>query len=409
MALVYEVQDTKSQPPSSWAMKQLRPPNSKDDPHESLNLFNSEADLLKSLSHRNIPRFRDRFDADGQAFLVLELISGQPLDRILLHRGAPIGQDEVLNWSVQICDVLDYLHTRQPPIIYRDLKPDNLMISDDGTIKVIDFGIARTFKQGKQKDTVQIGTASYAPPEQHGKGQTDARADIYALGVTMYYLLTNNLPPVAILPDNPVPVRAHNPQVSAQVADIIARAMQKERSLRYQSAADMRKALLALLPALGIGPSGTLWPDIVVPQPPPPATKPSKVCPNCKGSCRYEARFCTFCGYSFAGLARAVLRVVQPYGANWEKPVPIDRPVVIGTTAGGGIPGLDLSFYDRDGYVSRNHARIDAAGNSYMLTDLGSTNGTKLNGVRLSPHVSAPLHNGDNIQLGSVILQFKLS
>ena len=101
--------------------------------------------------------------------------------------------------------------------------------------------------------------------------------------------------------------------------------------------------------------------------------------------------------------------MVQPYGVNWEKPIPIDRPIVIGTIAGGGSPGLDLSFYDKDQYISRKHASITVVGDTYLLTDIDSTNGTKLNGVRLSPYVPATLHNGDFIQLGSVILQFKLN
>ena len=399
MARVYEVIDLNDSPKSTWAVKQLRPRDNRADPKESLDLFNKEADLLRSLSHHNIPQFRDRFDENGNAYLVLEFISGQPISKVLFQRGRPIDVDEVMRWGFQICEVLEYLHTRQPPIIYRDLKPDNLMVTRDGTVKIIDFGIARTHKQGKAKDTVLMGTEAYAPPEQYGAGQTDARADIYALGATMYHLLSNTYPPIARLPIEPTPVRTLNPKISRDVSNIIVRAMQKERNQRYQSAAEMRGAIAAMAPA---GPV----------HPPPPVISQTqaapKSCPSCGTSCRFEARFCTKCGHSFAGLPASVLRVIQPYGANWEMPVPSQRPIVLGTTSGGGSPSLDLSFYDKDGFISRTHARIHVDGAAYKITDLGSTNGTSVNGVPLTPNIPKVLHNGDHIQLGRVILQFRL-
>lgn len=405
MARVFMVNDLRDSPPSAWALKQLRS-QQRTDP-AVLKLFDQEADLLKSLSHRNIPQYRMRFDEAGEAYLVLEFVAGQTLSDVLTSQGRPIEQIQALRWSAQICDVLDYLHSRRPPIIYRDLKPDNLMITDSGVVKVIDFGIARTFKAGKGKDTVSIGTEAYAPPEQYGSDQTDARSDIYALGATMYHLLTNNYPPHAKLPGAPTPIHVYNPQVSQQVASIVDRAMQKERSNRFQSAAEMKQAITVLLPSQGLGASGA--PQTATPLPLRPAIiQPTKTCPTCSGVCPAQARFCRYCGHSFVGIQRALLRVVQPYGATWEKPIPHDRPVVIGTTVGGGTPSLDLSFYDKGGYVSRKHAQISASGNTYVLTDLGSTNGTKLNNLALSPNVPVVLHNGDRIQLGPVVLQFQL-
>ena len=406
MAVVYEVRDKKDSPPSTWALKELRASGNPDEHRERLSLFDQEADRLKSLSHTNIPRFRDRFDENGRAYLVLEYIPGQPLDKILLKRGGPIKEEEALTWALQLCDVLDYLHGRRPPIIYRDLKPANIMITDDGTVKMIDFGIARTYKAGKPKDTLFMGTEAYAPPEQFGKEQTDARADIYALGATMYHLLTNQYPPFARLPDDPTPVHVLNPRASRKMSDVVLRAMQKERSQRYQSADEMRQAIADLVP----GPQKKRpIPTTEAPKstlPPVAPAKPLQTCPMCQQSCRSDARFCIRCGYSFTGLMPAALRVVQPYGANWEMPVPTNRPIVIGSTVSGGRPGMDLSFYDHDGFISRNHVQITVESGSYKITDLDSTNGTVINGARLASHTPRVLHNGDLIQLGRVILKF---
>lgn len=405
MALVFMVQDLRESPPSTWALKQLRP-QQKADP-DVLKLFDQEADLLKGLSHRNIPQYRMRFDEGGEAFLVLEFVSGRTLAEVLGRQGKPADQGRVLQWSAQICDVLDYLHTRRPPIIYRDLKPDNLMVTDDDIVKVIDFGIARTFKKGKTKDTVSIGTEAYAPPEQYGSGQTDERSDIYALGATMYHLLTNSYPPHARLPGAPTSVNKINPLVSQQISEIVTRAMHKERSQRFQSAVEMKKALAALLPAHGLDVSSAPAASLPLPQST-PLPKPLKNCPNCGGACPAEARFCRYCAYSFMGLPRALLHVIQPYGFNWEKQIPGNQPLVIGTSAGGGNPGYDLSFYDKDGYVSRKHASISPSGNQYVLVDLGSTNGTRHNDVPLKPNTPVVLRHGDRIQMGQVVLQFRL-
>lgn len=405
MARVFMVHDLQDSPPSAWALKQLRPEQRADK--GVLKLFDQEADLLKSLFHRNIPKFRMRFDEGGEAFLALEFISGKTLADIALGQGRPADQSKVLQWSSQICDVLDYLHTRRPPIIYRDLKPDNLMVTDDGVIKVIDFGIARTYKKGKSKDTVSIGTEAYAPPEQYGTEQTDERSDIYALGATMYHLLTNGYPPHARMPGTPTPVIAINPLISQQVSDIVTRSMHKERSQRFQSAAELKRAIDALLPVHDVdlsGPrAGHAFPPSSVTFP-----KPPQVCPSCGGACPAQARFCRYCGHSFVRLAPALLYMLQPYGFNWEKPLLSDQSLMIGTSVGGGSPGFDLSFYDKDGYVSRRHASISPSGSQYVLTDLGSTNGTFLNDIRLTPNSPATLRNGDRIRLGQVVLQFRL-
>ena len=148
----------------------------------------AEAELLRSLSHPALPKVYDGF-ADGEThILVREFIKGTPLDQAIQER--PFSESEAVSIGVQLCDVLTYLHTQTPPVIHRDVKPGNVILSADGKVTLIDFGIARTYKQDARKDTVFSGTNDFASPEQYGFSQTDARADIFSLGMLLKYLLT---------------------------------------------------------------------------------------------------------------------------------------------------------------------------------------------------------------------------
>jgi hypothetical protein len=215
------------------------------DPSErqqAIQQFKREAQLLASLRHRNFPSITDYFSAFGRHYLVMELIEGQTLAEVLESSPDFLSVDTVIGWIRQLCDVLDYLHSRQPPIIFRDLKPLNIMLTNDGTIKLIDFGIARVFTSGKQADTAALGTVGYAPPEQYGREQTDARSDIYALGVTMHHLLTKYDPtsgPAFSLP----PARSLNPQVPKHLEAVIGKATRLAPVDRFQTAREFQKAL----------------------------------------------------------------------------------------------------------------------------------------------------------------------
>ncbi|HEU5100399.1 MAG TPA: serine/threonine-protein kinase, partial [Roseiflexaceae bacterium] len=173
-------------------------------------LFEREARMLASLDHPGLTRIWDFFQHDRRAFLVMEYVPGRTLRDLVQARGGPLDESLVLECALQLCDVLAYLHSRQPPVIFRDLKPANVMVVPgdgrweigDGSIPspnsqlpaprfvLIDFGIARLFKPDQPGDTLIIGTPGYAPPEQYGQGQTDQRSDIYSLGATLYELLT---------------------------------------------------------------------------------------------------------------------------------------------------------------------------------------------------------------------------
>ena len=167
-----------------WAVKEIR---LRADDRESRVIIQSliaEANLMKKLDHPALPRIVDIIDSRDTIYVIMDYIEGEPLSRILEREG-PQPEEDVLEWARQLCDVLSYLHTRKPPVIYRDMKPGNIMIRPDGNIRLIDFGIAREYKEGKTSDTVALGTKGYAAPEQFGgQGQTDARTDIYSLGVT---------------------------------------------------------------------------------------------------------------------------------------------------------------------------------------------------------------------------------
>ena len=153
--------------------------------------FEHEAHLLADLLHPNLPRIYEHFAENDRSYLVMDFIEGQTLEEYLVQKGGgPLPVDQVITWAEQLCDVLNYLHSHQPPIIFRDLKPANVMISESGHVYLIDFGIARIFKPGKQHDTVALGSPGYAAPEQYGKAQSSPRSDIYSLGALLHHLLT---------------------------------------------------------------------------------------------------------------------------------------------------------------------------------------------------------------------------
>ncbi len=202
--------------------------------------FAREADLLAALRHSAIPAIIDRFSERNKHLLVMEYITGQSLETMLLVHG-PYDEDQVRAWALALCPVLSYLHAQEPPVVFRDLKPANVMIEPDGRVRLIDFGIARLFKAQQKKDTVALGTSGYASPE-HYTGQTDARSDIYSLGATLHHLLTGRDPskhPPFAFP----PVRQLAPGISPEFAAVIDRAVQADPDKRFASIDEMQKAI----------------------------------------------------------------------------------------------------------------------------------------------------------------------
>ncbi len=202
--------------------------------------FAREADLLAALHHPAIPAILDRFSEQSRHLLVMEYIAGETLDTKLLVHG-PFEEEQVRAWALALCPVLSYLHAQTPPVVFRDLKPANIMVQPDGRVRLIDFGIARLFKPQQKADTVALGTSGYASPE-HYTGQTDARSDIYSLGATLHHLLTGRDPskhPPFAFP----PVRSLAPGVSSDLANAVDRAVRSDREKRFATIDDLCKAL----------------------------------------------------------------------------------------------------------------------------------------------------------------------
>lgn len=195
--------------------------------------FLAESNILKRLQHPMLPRIVDIFEDRDYIYIVEDFVEGITLDE-LLKQQKKVDESQGIQWFRDLCGVLTYLHGQQPhPIIYRDMKPSNIMLQPDGSLKLIDFGIAREYKQESSADTTYIGTKGYAAPEQFGKAQTDARTDIYSLGVTMYHLLTGKSPYEP--PYQFVPVRQLVPTLSHGIEYILNRCIQSEPIDRYQN------------------------------------------------------------------------------------------------------------------------------------------------------------------------------
>jgi len=242
MSVVYQVEDLRL-PGKVWAAKEMSDVGLSDpiEKQRAIAGFKQEAQILATLQHSNIPQVIDSFQQGSRHYIITEYVDGMTLHDMLTTHGGPFPEIEVRAWLRQLCDVLSYLHSRQPPIVFRDLKPQNIMVDRTGQVKLIDFGIARFFKPGKAKDTTLLGTPGYAPPEQHGRGQTDVRSDIFALGVTLYQLLTGHDPTQT--PYHLPPVRTLAPSISPAMEQIIQRAIEMRPQDRWQSVTDIQAAL----------------------------------------------------------------------------------------------------------------------------------------------------------------------
>lgn len=213
--------------------------------------FEREANLLATLNHPAIPRIYDYFSDDNRSYLVLEYIHGKDMEAVISETGGFLSEEQVLTWAIELCDVLSFLHNHKPdPIIFRDMKPSNVMIDHNGEVKLVDFGIAKTFQMG-QKGTM-IGTEGYSPPEQY-RGEATPLADLYALGATLHHALSRRDPrmePPFSFAERPL--RKINPGVSVELETVINRALQYDPEDRFPNADDMKNALLSAAQKTGI-------------------------------------------------------------------------------------------------------------------------------------------------------------
>ena len=213
-----------------------------DERERARRAFHEEAKLLARLNHPNLPRVTDHFTEDGKEYLVMEFVPGETLAQVMRRQPPPWPISDVMALAEPLTEVLQYLHSQTPPIIFRDLKPANVMRTPQGQIKLIDFGIARLFKPGQSHDTQAFGTMGYSSPEQYGQGQTDARSDVYALGVLLHQLATAHDP--ISQPFNVPLAHRLNPRLPEQWSAVLQTAMSHAPEDRFGSMTALRRALL---------------------------------------------------------------------------------------------------------------------------------------------------------------------
>ena len=429
--------------------------------------FKREAEVLAQLDHPSIPTVFDYFIEGGRYYLVMRWIGGGDLADQMRLRSGIIDEAIVTKWAIQICDVLHYIHQQRPPIIYRDLKPANLMLDDkNGRVMLVDFGIARIVRP-TEKGVTAIGTMGYAPPELFA-GKVEPRSDIYSLGATIFHMLTGSDPqdnPLLIFDfsKNPRPSQI-NPSISPEMERILMKAVAHKPEDRHSSALELMRALEEHSGRLESRPRiEPVRPANLRPRPTPsaggrgypPGQPASNVgpagsaaaapgggsvpvtgsptewvfCGHCGEKIGGDDFYCAHCGqrqpmagaaiagYSGAGAAGRITAQLVIVGTNdMVKPFTIDKEsVLIGRTDPhtGIFPEIDLTMHDPETKVSRKHARIYRQGEQFVIEDLGSVNGTVVNSstsgsVRLNAKAPRVLAAGDELKLGGTILQFKV-
>ena len=244
MSIVWLARDERLE--KLWAIKEVKL-NSNDGLYRAnIAATRQEANIMKRLDHPALPRITDVVDDGDSLLVVMDYVQGKDLLDRLKERGTAFAEKDVIDWGIQLCDALGYLHAQKPPIIYRDMKPGNVILQEDGTVKIIDFGIAREYKEGQTLDTTPLGTRGYAPPEAFVAGhktQTDPRSDVYTLGVTLFHLVTGHSPMEYVTQPNLPPIRSVNPALSPGLESIIMKATDWDPNKRQQSCDELRYEL----------------------------------------------------------------------------------------------------------------------------------------------------------------------
>ncbi len=402
--------------------------------------FKREASVLAQLEHPSIPTIYDHLVENNKYYLVMRWIGGGDLAQQMQVRGGTVDEATVTKWAIQACDVLHYIHSQQPPIIYRDLKPANLMLDDKtGRIMLVDFGIARIVRP-TEKGVTAIGTMGYAPPELFS-GRAEPRTDIYSLGATLFHMLTGADPqdnPLLIFDFSKFPrPRVINPKISEDMEKILIKTVAHEVTDRPDSALQLMrdlqehsnllsknknsKELIPAIPGPGkdakVIPSGDKAAD--------DATAQSVFCGNCGEKIGFDDVFCAHCGYrqpevgkgkTADEVAPRVTAQIVIFGTGEHKPYVIEKEsILLGRTDPhtGIFPEIDLTLYDPETKVSRRHARIYRSGEQFLIEDLGSVNGTVVNpvnggSIRLNTKSPRVLSAGDELKLGGTLMKFMI-
>jgi serine/threonine-protein kinase len=410
------------------AVKEMIESHLEETQHEkAIADFRRESLLLTALEHPSIPTIYDYFyDKElSRFYLVMKFISGG--DIATRQRNAPgnvIDEKTVAEWAWQTADVLDYLHNQPQAIIYRDLKPANLMIDGNtGRVMLIDFGIARWVTQKQEKGVTAVGTMGYAPPELFS-GNVEPRSDIYSLGATMFHLLTGADPQ-----DNPLLIfdfgknsrpRQINPNISNEMEFILMKAVEYKPEDRFSSAAELRYVLATHLEkmrigSLSYGAAQTGYAGYESGQ------QATVFCGFCGGRIAASDVFCAYCGARqplappaaapqlrvSRNTARLVVEGTKEL-ASAAFALEKENNLVGRQDPNSNIfPEVDLSNFDPETKVSRRHARVWRDGEVFLIEDLGSVNGTVVNDdIRLAPRQPRVLESGDRLKLGETVLHF---
>src|ERR1039457_2224647 len=242
MKLVYLAEDLRLAARPCALAEMVDSFTSPDTQKQAVAAFQREADMLAQLSNEHIPRVFDRFSDQNHHYLVMEFIDGITLEQKLKDAGGKLPEDAVIDVAMQVLDTLEYLHNLEPPVIYRDLKPSNVMLTPSGQAKLIDFGIARLFQP--LSNATMIGTQGYAPPEQY-RGRAEARSDLYALGATMHHALSGR-DPAAEPPFSFPKLKTLCPALNPALAELVDQALEYDVVHRMADAAEFKERLLAI-------------------------------------------------------------------------------------------------------------------------------------------------------------------
>ncbi len=342
--------------------------------------FRREAEVLSSLDHPSIPSIYDYFVQEGYYYLVMKCVTGDDLENILEScPNGHIDEIQVTKWGIQLCDVLQYIHSRNPPIIYRDMKPANVMYDKDtDRVYLIDFGIAR-FVAPSQANVTAIGTVGYAPPELF-IGMVTPASDVYSLGATLVHLLVGHCPvshPVHgfNFGTNPRPCQI-NPKISQGIDEILVKSTAARARDRYVSAGEMKKALERHLFNLE-NPAFAAPAPVVAATPTPESLE-------------------------------AVLTIVHCNTLKTASfPLKKESSLIGRFDVSSGVaPEVDLANYDTSGKISRRHARIVWDSGKFYFEDMGSSNGSLYNGEKVVAQQRYQLKMGDQICVGETIMEY---
>lgn len=367
-------------------------------------LFRREAEILTQVNHPKIVHGIELIEQDPDLFFVMELVQGQSLRRVfdewrLANNNQPFPAATVVAVGMELCEALHYLHQLPGQIIYRDLKPENVMWDAQQQVcKLIDFGTAR-FSAKNRKVTQGLGTEGYAPPELYStRSDVSFSADVFTVGAVMYELLSGETPEPKITPRD---FRGYDPRIPDGLKQIVLTALQIDPARRYQTAGAMGDALRQLgldgggpaLAAVGAPRANNLHPLLAC------------FCPTCGATPRTEKAL--FCGKCRAPIHTVMLRVLPRNAPPTLLYLQKEESLLGRTDPDSGVfPDVDLSRFDAGRYVSRRHAAIRRDGTRFFLTTYQTLNPTKVDGFAVAADATVPLQDGMRLEFADLICNF---